>query len=54
MNKERIIFRFILITKGHQIEWLQPLHDAFSENLLQVRKIWRSSVILMNEEMTRL
>lgn len=53
MHKEKAVFKFILIIKGHQIDWLQPLQDAFSKNLLHMRKIWKSSVIVMNEEMAR-
>lgn len=53
MNKEQAVFKFILIIKGHQIEWLQPLQDAFSKSLLNMRKIWKSNVIVMNEEMAR-
>ncbi|WP_193768957.1 hypothetical protein [Metasolibacillus meyeri] len=53
MNKQEATFKFILIIKGHQIEWLQPLQDAFSKSLLYHRKIWGSHVIVMNEELAR-
>lgn len=53
MNKEAAVFKFILIIKGHRMEWLQPLQDAFSKHLLYHRKIWGSHVVVMNEELAR-
>lgn len=53
INKEKAVFKFILIIKGHQIEWLQPLKDAIYKKLLYQNKIWKNSVILMNEEIAK-
>lgn len=53
INKEKVEFKFILIIKGHKIEWLQPLKDAIYKKLLHQNKIWKNSVILMNEEIAK-
>lgn len=53
MNKKDAVFKFILIIKGHRMEWLPPLQDAFSKNLLYHRKIWGSHVVVMNEELAK-
>ena len=46
-------FKFILIIKGHKIEWLQPLKDAFDRIMIDYNKIWKSSVIIMNDEIAQ-
>ena len=46
-------FKFILIIKGHKIEWLQPLKDAFDRIMIDYNKIWKSSVIIMNDEIAK-
>jgi|BioPla2DNA2_1021312.scaffolds.fasta_scaffold10131_2 hypothetical protein len=53
INKEKAAFKYILIIKGHKIEWLQPLKDAIYKKLLHQNKIWKNSVILMNEEIAK-
>jgi len=53
INKEKAAFKFILIIKGHKIEWLQPLKDAIYKKLLHQNKSWKNSVILMNEEIAK-
>ncbi len=45
--------KFILIIKGHKIEWLQPLKDAFDRIMIDYNKIWKSSVIIMNDEIAK-
>lgn len=53
MDSQQASFKFILIIKGHQIEWLQPLNDAFEKYLLYHQKIWNTKIILLNEELAR-
>lgn len=50
---DRAMFKFILIIKGHKIEWLPPLKDAFTKELIAHNKIWNSKVIMMNEEIAK-
>lgn len=49
LDNSKVQYKFILIIKGHQIEWLLPLKDALEKKILPHRKIWQSKVILMNE-----
>lgn len=50
MDASKIQFDFFLIIKGHEIEWLLPIKDAFEKSLLFHRKIWNSNVIVLNEQ----
>ncbi len=53
IESNKAVFKFILIIKGHKIEWLQPLKDAIYKNLLYHNKIWNCHVVLMNEELAK-
>ncbi len=46
-------YTFILIVKGHEIEWLTPLKDALEKKILAHRRIWKSEVVLMNETIAK-
>ena len=53
VDNSKARYKFILIIKGHQIDWLLPLKDALEKKILHHRKIWQSKVILMNEEIAQ-
>lgn len=53
INNEKAHYKFILIIKGHNIEWLPPLNDALEKQLLYHQKIWKTSIILMNEDLAK-
>ena len=42
-------FQFVLVIKGHKLEWLLPLQDEFKRKLINHTKIWNSEVIVINE-----
>ncbi len=48
---DTVKFKFILIIKGHEIEWLQPLSDEIKLKLKYHNSIWKSDVVLLNEKM---
>lgn len=53
MDISKVNIKFILIIKGHEIEWLQPISEALYKNMKNHMKIWKSSVVLMNEELAQ-
>lgn len=46
-------FVFILIIRGHKKEWLLPLQEELNQKLRHHKAIWRSNVIVMNDEIAR-
>ncbi|SFB08031.1 hypothetical protein [Clostridium frigidicarnis] len=50
LDNSKVKFRFILVIKGHRIEWLMPLSDALKEKLSYHNTIWKSDVIVMNDK----
>lgn len=46
-------FVFILVIRGHKKEWLTPLQAELNKKLRYHKSIWRSSVIVMNDEIAR-
>ena len=53
VDKSKVLYKFVLVIKEHQSEWLLPLKDALEKKILYHRKIWKSSVVLMNEELAK-
>ncbi|MGL4800117.1 MAG: hypothetical protein ACRCWY_12090 [Cellulosilyticaceae bacterium] len=53
IESDKVTYRFILIIKGHHIEWLLPLQEALHRKLHYHITIWKSDVILMNEEVAK-
>lgn len=41
-----IKLKFILIIKGHELQWLQPIKDALDKKLIDYNKIWKSEVVI--------
>ncbi len=53
MSLEKINFKYILIIKGHKTDWLLPLKEAFDECMISHNKIWKSSVLVFNDELAK-
>lgn len=49
MDNSKIKLKFILVIKGHEIEWLLPIWDALKKKLSYHNIIWKSEVIVMND-----
>ncbi|OFI07633.1 hypothetical protein CLOACE_02370 [Clostridium acetireducens DSM 10703] len=50
LDNSKIKLKFILVIKGHEIEWLLPISDALKKKLSYQNTIWKSEVIVMNDE----
>jgi hypothetical protein len=50
LDNSKIKLKFILIIKGHEIEWLLPISDALKKKLAYQNIIWKSEVIVMNDD----
>ncbi|AQS05036.1 hypothetical protein [Clostridium beijerinckii] len=46
-------FKFILVIKNHKEEWLVPILNALKRNLAYHNTIWKSDVIVVNEEIAK-
>lgn len=53
LDNSKIKFKFILVIKGHKVEWLMPLSDALKKNLAYHNTIWNSQVVVLNDEMAK-
>lgn len=50
LDNSQIKLKFILVIKGHEIEWLLPVSDALKKKLSYQNTIWKSEVIVMNDK----
>lgn len=50
VDNSKIKIKFILVIKGHEIEWLLPISDALKKKLSYQNTIWKSEVIVMNDD----
>lgn len=53
LDNTKIKFKFILVIRGHKIEWLMPLSDALKEKLSYHNTIWKSQVVVMNDMLAK-
>ncbi|MBN1065544.1 hypothetical protein DWV13_14025 [Clostridium botulinum] len=53
LDNSNIKFKFILVIKGHKSGWLMPLSDALKQNLSYHNTIWKSQVVVLNDEMAK-
>ena len=53
LDNSKIKLKFILVIKNHQIEWLIPISDALKKNLSYHSTIWKSEIVVMNEEIAK-
>lgn len=49
LDNSKIKFKFILVIKRHEIEWLMPISDALKKSLSYHNTIWNSEIVVMNE-----
>ncbi|MCM8712099.1 hypothetical protein M2651_13950 [Clostridium sp. SYSU_GA19001] len=50
LDNSGIKFKFILVIKGHDIEWLLPISEALKRKLSYQNTIWKSEVVVMNDK----
>lgn len=50
LDNSKVKLKFILVIKGHEIEWLLPISDALKRYLSYQNTIWKSEVIVMNDK----
>lgn len=50
LDNSKIKLKFILVIKGHEIEWLLPISDALKKKLSYQNTIWKSEVVVMNDK----
>lgn len=48
-----IVFNFVLVIKGHKIEWLPPVKVALEKALIAHGKIWNSRIVVLNDELAK-
>lgn len=53
LDNSQINFKFILVINGHRTEWLMPLSDALKESLAYHNTIWKSQVVVLNDELAK-
>lgn len=53
LDNSKIKLKFILVIKSHEIEWLMPISDALKKNLSYYHTIWKSEIIVINEEIAK-
>ena len=46
-------FVFVLVIRGHKMEWLLPLQEELRQKLKYHNSIWNSKIIVMNDEIAR-
>lgn len=50
LDNSKIKLKFILVIKGHEIEWLLPISDALKKKISYQNIIWKSELIVMNDK----
>ena len=50
LDNSQIKLKFILVIKGHEIEWLLPISDALKKKLSYQNIIWKSEIVVMNDD----
>lgn len=50
---DKVHIKFVLIIHGHKKEWLSPLREALMKNMGIHLKIWKSTVVVLNDEMAK-
>lgn len=51
MDWEKSEIKFVFVIHGHHIEWLPPIREALLKEMESFSKIWKSDVIVLNDEM---
>ena len=50
---DKVEIKFVLVIHGHEKEWLAPLREALIRNMSAYLKIWKSAVVVLNDEMAK-
>ena len=50
---ETVSIKFILVIKGHEIDWLPPIAEALNRKMKPILSIWNSQVAVFNDKMTK-
>lgn len=50
LDNSQTKLKFVLVIRGHEIEWLLPISDALKKKLSYHRIIWKSEVIVLNDK----
>lgn len=50
---DKVEIKFVLVIHGHEKEWLAPLREALIKNMSAYLKIWKSAVVVLNDEMAK-
>lgn len=51
LDNRRISIKFVLVIKGHEIEWLSPIKEALTKKMVPISAIWNSDVAVINDDM---
>ena len=43
----------MLVIHGHEKEWLAPLREVLIKKMSAYLKIWKSAVVVLNDEMAK-
>lgn len=50
---DKVEIKFVLVIHGHKKEWLAPLRETLIKNMSAYLKIWKSAVVVLNDEMAK-
>lgn len=53
MDQDRSMLevKFILVINGHRADWLPPIREALLKEMIVHNKIWKSTIIVWNDQM---
>lgn len=51
IDNQEISIKFILVIKGHEIDWLPPIQEALDQKMVPISAIWNSNVAVINDTM---
>lgn len=53
LDNSNLKLKFILVIKNHEIDWLMPISEALKKNLSYHNTIWKSEIVVINEEIAK-
>lgn len=53
LDNSYLKLKFILVIKNHEIDWLMPISEALKKNLSYHNTIWKSEIVVINEEIAK-
>lgn len=51
LNNENLSIKFLLVIKGHKIDWLPPICDALNRKMISYESIWNFEIAVINDDM---